>query len=157
MVFNNRQFTYLRLTFSNSKEKIINLLKYQLANAESMSNKDDSLIKITSEIGTTIWRLQRRLAAIKETSDPIKRISRDVESVWDALAQGGVEIKDHNGEKYDGGMALNVIAFQPTLGITKEQIVETIKPTIYYKNKLVQMGQVIIGVPEKVRFEDAPK
>jgi hypothetical protein len=138
-------------------ENIVNLLKSRLANTELIPEKDDGLIKLTTEIGTTTWRLQRRLAVSAEASDTIKRVSRDLESVWDALNQGGIEIKDHTGEKYDGGMALNVIAFQPTPGITKEQVIETIKPTIYHKNKMVQMGQVIVGVPDKVSLDDTPK
>lgn len=138
-------------------EKIVDLLKSQLASTELTPEKDDGLIKMTAEIGTTAWRIQRRLTSTGESSDIIKRVSRDLESVHDALTQGGIEIKDHTGEKYDGGMALNVIAFQPSPGITKELVIETIKPTIYHKNKMVQMGQVIVGVPEKVSLEDAPR
>ncbi len=136
--------------YHDSLEKLVNLLKSQLANVESTTDKDDSLIKLNSEIGTAAWRLQRRLATTAETADVIKKVARDLESIWDTLSQGGIEIKDQVGEKYDGGMALSVIAFQPTPGITQEQIIETIKPTIYYKNKMVQMGQVIVGVPEKL-------
>ncbi|MDD5701287.1 MAG: hypothetical protein PHU23_04465 [Dehalococcoidales bacterium] len=143
--------------YDDNLDKIVNLLKSQLANTELKPEKDDGLIKLTAEIGTTAWRLQRRLTTTSETSDTIKRVSRDLESVWDALIQGGLEIKDHTGEKYDGGMALNVIAFQPTPGITKEQVIETIKPTIFHKNKMVQMGQVVVGVPEKISLEDTPK
>ena len=142
--------------YDDSLGKIVNLLKSQLSNAGSMS-KGSSSPKLTSEIGTTVWRLQRRLTASADVPDTIKRITRDLESVCDTLTQEGVEIKDHTGEKYDGGMALNVIAFQPTPGITREQIIETIKPTIYHKNELVQMGQVIVGVPEKASPENTPQ
>lgn len=142
--------------YDGSLEKIVGILKTQLSDPKS-TLKDDSLLKLASEIGTTVWRLQQRLATKVDASDTMKRITRDLESVRDTLSQGDIEIKDHTGEKYDGGMALNVIAFQPTPGITREQIIETIKPTIYHKNKLIQMGQVIVGVPEKVSSEDTPK
>ena len=138
----------------NNLGKIVNLLKSQLANAQSTVGNDDSLLKLSTEIGTTAWRLKLRLAKTVENSDTMNRINRDLESIMDALTQGGIEIKDFTGEKYDGGMALNVIAFQPTQGITKEQVIETIKPTIYHKNKLVQIGQVIVGVPENASFKD---
>ena len=79
-----------------------------------------------------------------------------MESTSDALRQGGIDIKDHTGEKYDGGMALHVITFQPAPGLSHEQVIETIKPTIYRENKIVQMGEVIVGVPEKGATPDTP-
>jgi len=45
-------------------------------------------------------------------------------------------------------MALRVIAFQPTAGITREIITETIKPTIYRNDTIVQIGEVIVAVSE---------
>jgi len=104
-----------------------------------------------------MWRLQRRLTMGGEVPEETRRISRDLESAWDALRQGDVEIKDHTGEKYDGGMALRVIAFQPIAGLRQEQIIETIKPTIYHKDKLIRMGEVIVGVPGEDTAPETPK
>ena len=146
-----------KLDLDNSLEKIVKLLKSKLADNASHPDNNDTLLKLASEIGTTIWRLKRRLRSTTEDSDTVRRINLDLESVWDALTQVGIEIKDHTGEKYDSGMALDVLTFQPTSGITREQIIETIKPTVYHKNKLVRIGQVIVGVPETALSEDTPK
>jgi len=127
---------------------MINLLKSAPSEIETGPGQEGGLLNLVADIGTVIWRLQRRLPAGGEMPEEMRRISRDLESTWDALRQGGVEIKDHTGERYDGGMALRVIAFQPTLGLLEEQVIETIRPTIYHKDKIVQMGQVIVGVPE---------
>ena len=44
----------------------------------------------------------------------------------------GLEIKDHTGDAFDYGLPLKVVTSQPTLGLTKESVLETIKPTIYW-------------------------
>ena len=31
---------------------------------------------------------------------------------------------------------------------TQQQIIETLKPTIYHRDKIIQMGDVIVGIPE---------
>jgi hypothetical protein len=56
-------------------------------------------------------------------------------------------VKNHTGDAYDTGMALRVIAFEPTAELAQEQIIETIKPTIYYNGKIARMGEVIVGTP----------
>jgi hypothetical protein len=45
-------------------------------------------------------------------------------------------------------MSLKVLCFQPTPGLRRERVIETIKPTIYFKGKTIQMGEVIVGKPE---------
>jgi hypothetical protein len=74
-------------------------------------------------------------------------MNRDVEAAADFIHQGDLEIKDHTGEIYDGGMRIKVIAFQKMDGLSRERIIETIKPTIYFKGKLLQLGEVIVGTP----------
>jgi hypothetical protein len=46
-------------------------------------------------------------------------------------------------------MALNVVSFEPTSGLTSEEIKETIKPSVALHGRLIQMGEVIVGTPEK--------
>lgn len=134
---------------SMALEDIVILLKHGSSEIEADSGQEKDLLSIVVDTGTVIWRLQRRLQEGSKAPKDIKRISRDLESTWDALKQGGVEIRDHTGEKYDGGMALRVIAFQPMPELSQEQVLETIKPTIYHKDQIVQMGEVIVGVPMK--------
>jgi len=127
---------------------MISLLKPAPSEIETSSGQSEGLLNLLVDIGTVVWRLQGRLPTDQRMPEQIRRISRDLESTWDALRQGGFEIKDHTGERYDGGMALRVIAFQPTPGLLEEQVIETLRPTIYHNDRMVQMGQVIVGVPE---------
>ena len=58
---------------------------------------------------------------------------RHLESTWNVLADAGIEVGNLAGEKYVNGLALRVIAFQPTEGVQIETIAETIKPAIFYR------------------------
>lgn len=112
-----------------------------------VENKDEFL-DMAMEVGTLVWRAQRILSGMNEQSKELRRVSRDLESVRDVLFQRGVEIKDHTGQVYISGMALRVITFQPMVGLAHQKIIETLKPTIYFRNKVIQMGDVIVGVPD---------
>jgi len=105
--------------------------------------------RLISDVGTGLWRARRRMSskAGTELSGDMRVAHRHVESTWDALVGGQVKIVDPTGEKYVTGMALRVITFQPTPGLTQETIVETIEPSIFYKGKLIQRGEVIVGTP----------
>jgi hypothetical protein len=106
--------------------------------------------KILSDLGTGLWRLRSRMIQ-PETGRPLEgmgRAYRHFESVWDALHGEGIKIYDHTGEAFEPGRALQVMSFQPTPALTRDVIIETIKPTIYFKDTLIQTGEVIVGTPE---------
>lgn len=143
--------------FSTALEDMLKLLESAPVEVEVSSRKEEELLNLVVDVGTVMWRLQRRLTVGGEVPEETRRMSRDLESAWDALRQAGVEIKDHTGEKYDGGMALHVIAFQPTAELSQEQVIETIKPTIYHKEKLIRMGEVIVGMPGEDTAPQGPE
>ena len=99
---------------------------------------------------TGLWRLRTRMLqpGTDRPLDEMRRAYRHLESTWDALAQAGVEIIDHTGAPFDVGLALKVIAYQPTPGITSQRVVETIKPTVYFRKDRLQMGEVIVATPD---------
>ena len=110
----------------------------------------NELKKLLADVATGIWRIKNKLSAvdIEAFSDDVKKACRHLESTWDALSSAKVEVRDYTKEKYVTGMALNVIAFQPSSSVKTEIITETIKPSIFYKGKLIQMGDVIVETPE---------
>ena len=146
---------YLELT--ESLEVLTDSLKHPSISLQMISESEEELIDMAADIGTLVWRVQRRLSAMGQLSKELKRISRDIESARNALSQRDIEIKDHTGQDYMTGMALRVIAAQPLPELIKKQIIETLKPTIYYKGKIVQMGEVVIGVPEENQASDLIK
>ncbi|MBE1531185.1 nucleotide exchange factor GrpE [Actinomadura algeriensis] len=99
-----------------------------------------------ADVATSVWRLRAR---IERMDDPPRALVRHLESAWDAFADAGVEIKDHAGEPFDHGLAMSVAAYQPTPGLHREQIIETVRPGVYLGDRSVQMAEVIVGTPER--------
>jgi hypothetical protein len=115
------------------------------------------LIELVADIATGIWRIKNKFSETNtdDLPDEIKKAYRHVESTWDALSSAKVKVRDHTGEKYPhGNPALKVIASQPTPSVQYEVITETIKPTIYYNGRLIQMGQVIVEKPQSTESNE---
>jgi len=106
--------------------------------------------KSIADVATGIWRLRRRLGRLEAAapSPELRGMIRDMDALWDALSQAGVEVLDHAGAAYDPGLAVKVAAFQPTPALDRERIIETIRPTVYLKDEWIQMSEVIVGTPE---------
>jgi hypothetical protein len=119
------------------------------------------LLHVLADVTTGIWRMRRKMAGVgsgSEVPTELRAPLRHLESTWDILAGAGVEVGDPAGQKYVNGMALRVIAFQPTEGVQIETIDETIKPTVFYKKNLIQMGEVIVATPvEANRTPETPQ
>ena len=96
-------------------------------------------------VANNTWRLCKKLA---DYGGELKLI-RHVDALKNALTDIGVCVKDHDGERYDVGMAVKVIGWEKRPDATKEEIVETIKPSIRWNEKLLQWGEVIACVPVK--------
>jgi hypothetical protein len=79
--------------------------------------------------------------------EPPKWLLRQLEGAKDALHAAGIEAKDHTGYKYVPGLAVTVIAFQPQVGITIDVISETLKPSVFFRDGLIQPGEVIVSTP----------
>jgi hypothetical protein len=114
--------------------------------------------RLLADIGVGLWRLRSKMVE-PGTTRPLaemERVYRHVESLWDVMEQAGLQIRDHTDEPVpEGGIySLHAIAYQPTAGITREKVLETLKPSIFYKSHLIQMGEVIIATPDLRRDPD---
>lgn len=109
-----------------------------------------SIIQALSVIATNVWRARKKLVDPNtgEAKEETKRVHRHIEAICEALRQIGIEIIDKQGQPYDSGMALKVITFEKISGLTREKVAETIKPTITYTGRLIQIGEIIVGTPE---------
>jgi hypothetical protein len=65
------------------------------------------------------------------------------------LTAAGIEVIDHTDTPFEAGMQVKVLAFEPRPGISRDRIVETIKPSVYHRSQLIQMGEVIVASPGK--------
>lgn len=107
--------------------------------------------RFLAQVATGLWRLRRKMVE-PGTERPLaemRRAYRHLQATWDSLAEAGLEILDHTDTPFDSGMSLKVLAFQPTPGLSRERVIETIKPTVYFADRHLQMGEVIVGTPEE--------
>lgn len=97
------------------------------------------------DVATSLWRLRGR---VERMDDPPRAVVRHLETAWDALADAGVEIRDHVGDPFDPGLMMSVVAYQPTPGLRRERIIEAVRPGVYLGGRSIQMAEVIVGTPE---------
>ncbi|HOJ60363.1 MAG TPA: hypothetical protein PK878_08745 [bacterium] len=124
----------------DSADDYIRLLK-----SPNGDNKD--MLRYLVETSNGLWRIENRLSTIADPSKEIRSALRFLESTRDALRQAGIEFRGHTGERITGGEALKIVTFEPRADLHHDQVIETIKPTIYYKGKIIQMGEVVVGQP----------
>jgi hypothetical protein len=106
---------------------------------------------VLADLLTRLWRLRSRLfppAGAVRSEEDIRRACRELAALWDKLPDDGLEIIDHTAEAYDPSQSLKVLAFQPLADLTRDVVVETIKPTVYFRQQRLQTGEVIVGTPE---------
>lgn len=108
------------------------------------------VLQAFATIATNAWRTRNKMTDedTGEAKEEMKRAYRHIEALFDALSEIGIEIRDMQGRAFDSGMALKVISFEPTPGLSREEIAETIKPTVTWQGELIQMGEVIVGTPD---------
>jgi hypothetical protein len=102
-----------------------------------------------AEVATHAWKAQTKMTEpeTKEAKAEYKNLYRHVEGILEGLKDMGVEIQDHTGTAFNYGLPLKVVTTQPTQGLTKERVIETFKPTIYWHGQIIQMGEVVIATP----------
>jgi len=102
-----------------------------------------------AEIATHVWRAKSKLVdpASGQPREETRRIHRHVESALESLVQMGVVIRDQLNEPYDPGLPVNVLTFQPTPGLSRDTIVEVVRPTILWQERVLQIGEVVVGTP----------
>lgn len=113
------------------------------------SQNENEINKFIVELATNVWRLKGKMFdKLKNEPFPeMRRAYRHLDSIMLTLENSGIEIIDHTGGFFDPNGGISALAFQPEKGLTKETVIETIKPSIF-KNKIrIQMGEVIVGTP----------
>ncbi|GAA3867388.1 hypothetical protein [Streptomyces sedi] len=96
-----------------------------------------------------LWRAERKLEQEADvlTGANLRQVRRQVNAIRRALVDDGLEIQEHDGLPFDSGHSLEVLVFQEDPGLTRETVLETVRPTIHFRGRRIQMGQVIVGRP----------
>ena len=108
------------------------------------------LLKAFCEIATNAWKARGRLNGIAPDAQSTdhRRLTRNLDAILDALSTIQVQIKDHTGEAYDYGLPLRIVASEPRAGISREVVIETVRPTVLLADHILQRGEVVIAVPQ---------
>ncbi len=100
-------------------------------------------------LATQVWRVRTRIID-PETGQPreeMRRIHRHIEAAFEVFTQMGFTINDWLSQPYDTGLPVKVLTFQPTPDLTRDTVLEAVRPTVMWKERLLQMGEVIVGIP----------
>ena len=108
-----------------------------------------NIVKGMADVATNIWKAKCRMldGPSGEVREEMKRVYRHVESALETLAELGIALKDHTGNAFDYGLPLKVVTTQETPGITRDTVIETLRPTVYWQKQIIQMGEVVVGIP----------
>ena len=111
---------------------------------------DDELRIACTDIVILAWRLKKRLEQTSEESAESKILQRHVSGIISTLGSIGFVARDREGEKYDYGLPEKVVVAEKRPGISGEMVAETIRPSVFYKDRLIRAGEIVIAVPESV-------
>gem|GEM_PF-793529 len=128
-------------------EELIQLIAPNISRAESATR--DGRLQMANflvDLGTGIWRIRRKIEGLSRMPREIRDAMYSLESMWMSMSEGGVEIVDHMGT-IPSAREAKIIETRNVPGLAREQVIETIKPTILLRGELVQLGEVIMGKP----------
>jgi hypothetical protein len=109
----------------------------------------DAVSGLLAGLATQVWRARNRIID-PETGEPreeMKKIHRHVDGAYETLAQMGLTINDWVKQPYDPGLPVKVLTFQPTSDVQRDTVLEAVRPSVIWKDHLLQMGEVIVGIP----------
>jgi len=113
-----------------------------------------------SSLAIEIWRLEKRVQREKEDmakGEPtgFSSIVDQMQRIKDVFKKQEIEICEYIGENYNDGLSLKVLHVEEMDGLPKGkmQIIETIKPSVYLKGKVIFPGEVIVGKAKENKKE----
>ena len=111
---------------------------------------DETMAAGLAALATNVWRTKGKMIdpATGEPREENRRAYRHVEAALEAFAQLGVRLSDWHDEPFDAGLPVKVLSFQPTPELTRDTIVEVVRPAVFWHDRLLQVGEVIVGIPE---------
>jgi hypothetical protein len=126
-------------------EELIQLIHPTLSQQEKTAGDERlSMAHFLVDLGTGIWRIRRKIEGLTRMPKEIKDALYSLESTWASMSEGGVEIVDHIGTIPSKNEA-KVVEVRDIPNLTRDQVVETIKPTIVFRGEVIQLGEVVMG------------
>lgn len=119
-----------------------NLSQADLGSSAGLDEKD------AIQFGKALFEISEAIRLAKANPNNatpfLNTAPRFIAEIKARLKEHEVEIIDHTGESYPTSVIVKVLDWEIDPSIDKQFISETIEPTIYYKKKLLKMGEVIV-------------
>jgi hypothetical protein len=156
LIINARQFLFpaeFRIAppiWSEDWRKVLEqLAAHPVSSPTHPSIEDKEQRRFIADLATGVWRLREKMRepGTEKPKEAFRREYRHLESVFDVLEEAGVIIQDHTNKPFEVGQALKKISQIPNPAIRRPRVLETIKPSIYFKGEHIQMGEVIVEEP----------
>ena len=164
-----RSLTWMRQFFSSIGNKIkssaASILSLTWLNSFSLKNANnskqgldsatpaDNSAEILVKIAVTSWQLQKKLNngkdkdEIKETS--YEKCKYSVERIINQLSELEITVNSRQGQKYNDGMNIDVMARVGNAEFKNELIKETMEPEVLLRGKIIKKEKVIIEYVEQ--------
>lgn len=113
--------------------------------------------RLLAEVATQLWRMRRLMVepGTDLPQDVMRRPFRHLDALQDTLGASGLRAVDHTGQRYDPGMSLTIIACEERPDLEQERVIETLRPTVVFDGRRIQIGEVILAIPP-TRSEPEP-
>jgi len=134
-------------------------------------------LKALISIANNFWRAKKRMsdAVTGDIREDMKRVHERIEAIRRSLVElgivilyekephdeglpnTGIKIRDHTRDVYDEGQPMQVVASKPTPGLDKKRVSETLLPSIFWNDRLIQNGQIEIATPKAIHISAEPQ
>ena len=116
---------------------------------------------LVANLAIEFWRLEKRLEKEKESLSQDKErgansVFDQIQRIKDVFKKQEIEVKEHKGDKYNDGMSVKALHFEEMDNLPEGEmrIIETIKPSVYFKGTVIFHGEVIVGKSKKKSIEE---
>ena len=101
------------------------------------------------------WKFKKALQRISD-QNVVSAMASEVDRFEDTLKKFNFTIEDLTGKPYDSGLLMDFVHFEETedKSLIKPIISETLRPTIYFKGKVIEHGEIIVRKPPKSDTEE---
>ena len=113
-----------------------------------------ALSKALIAVAGQAWRQETALTdpelgepKLELSTQEIRKLANALDAIKQAIEELGIRVKDRCNEDFHAGLPDQVITEEPREGISKERIIRTIRPTIFWHQTMVQRGEIDIAVP----------
>ncbi|MDR0765274.1 MAG: hypothetical protein LBE65_06775 [Synergistaceae bacterium] len=132
----------------DSLEELIQMAAPKISRAVSVAEDERArMVDFLVDLGTGIWWIGRKMDGLSRMPREIRDALYALESMWAAMSRDGVEIVDHIGGTPPSEREAKIAEVREIPGLTREQVVDAMKPTIIFNGEIVQMGEIVVGRP----------